>query len=564
MTDDIVNNKGEDFTLEDRPAKNPYAPPPKRDTDSTLVTSDRETSNSASFSIPSREKDTVVTKSFRTSNYNTGSAYGRGYVRKTPQRGEAKQATVRAEDKIVAEYGKETGFVRHVTVKSWPSGGGFYDKFARDAAIYHGKVGKPAPHVPFFSYIPQYAHLSDSAMAYYLYMREQIRNGVRLPEADFSYILLYIYEVINIGELLSPADGADLLARTWLLYRPIHPTLDKYLSEWLPDYCLIYNVPLPRTLAPILCEVGAKSTFKEFFADAAVEMGIPLGKMIRLALSDHNVNKCKYAEEIKGYVAEVEKVFDTAVNEYARRGTGIFLPRNFKSASLTRDAFCGSLCAGTVKRKLKIEVRSIFRAPEIRRAVTELMKSAENAVRAAHGIKGRLQAPKIEDAFAPAKMPDAEERAYLSFYDSPTDDFSTESAAAIESESWKNAEVLADELADFSDNDPVDGEISFDALTDTADSVPDTADKTAEPTDTEDVSFMSALKEKPYLAELLTKCADGNSFTALCRKAGVFADEAAREINELAMEYIGDVVLETLGTDYVFIEDYTDEINVLQ
>lgn len=554
MTDDIVNNKGEDFTLEDRPAKKPYAPPPKRDTDSTLVTSDRETSNSASFSIPSREKDTVVAKSFRTSNYNTGSAYGRGPVKKPSPRGE---------DKIIAEYGKETGFVRHVTVKSWPSGGGFYDKFARDAVIYHGKVGKPAPHVPFFSYIPQYAHLSDAAMAYYLYMREQIRSGTRLPEADFSYILLYIYEVINIGELISPADGAELLARTWLLYRPIHPTLDKYLSEWLPDYCLIYNVPLPRALAPILCEVGAKSTFKEFFADAAVEMGIPLSKMIRLSLSDHNVNKCKYAEEIKGYVAEVEKVFDTAINEYARRGTGIFHPRNFKNASVTRDAFCGSLCAGNIKKKLKVEICSIFRAPEMRRAVTELMKSAENAVRAAHGIKGRLQAPKIEETFAPAKVPDAEERAYLSFYDSPAENFSTESAAAIESESWKNAEILADDYSN-DEGEAVEGEISFDSVVDDTPAVsePVSTELSNASVDTENESFLSALSQKTHLTELLKATANGKSFKALCREAGIFADDAAREINEIAMEYIGDVVLEPDGSDYIFVEDYADEINL--
>ncbi len=555
MKDDIAKNKGEDFSLEDRRARKPYAPPPKRDTDSTLVTSDRETSNGTSFSIPSREKDTVVAKSYRTSNYNTGNAYGRGPVKKQAPRGE---------DKIIAEYGKETGFLRHVTVKSWPSGGGFYDKFARDAVIYHGKTGKSAPHVPFFSYIPQYVHLSDSAMAYYLYMREQIRNGIRLPEADFSYVLLYIYEIINIGELISPTEGAEMLARTWLLYRPVHPTLDKYLSEWLPDYCLIYNVPLPRALAPILCEVGAKSTFKEFFADAAVEMGIPLGRMIRLALSDHNVNKCKYAREIDGYTAAVEKVFDTAIEEYARRGTGIFKRQNFRQASVTRDAFCGSLCAGTVKKKLKIEVYSIFRSPEMRRAVTELMKGAENAVRAAHGIKGRLQAPKIEDIFAPAKMPDAEEAKYLSFYDSPTEDFSTESAAAIESESWKNAEVLADDYADLEgEAEAVEGEVSFDTVTDTetaSEEIPST-EAASEPTDTEDDSFMSALSKKPHLAELLIETVNGKSFKALCREAGVFADDAAREINELAMEYIGDVVLEADGSDYIFVEDYADEIN---
>ena len=553
MTDDIAKGKGEDFTLEDRRARKPYAPPPKRDTDSTLVTSDRTGESGASFTIPPREADTAVTKSYRTSNYSRGTAYGRPPVKKAPPRGE---------DKVIAEYGKNNGFVRHVTVRSWPSGGGFYDKFARDAQIYHGKTGSSAPHVPFFSYIPQYSHLSDSAMAYYLYMREQLRAGVRLPEADFSYILLYIYEIINIGELIPPANGAELLAKTWLLYRPIHPTLDKYLSEWLPDYCLIYNVPLPRTLAPILCEVGAKSTFKEFFADAALEMGIPLGKMIRLALSDHNAGKSKHAREVAGYTAAVEKVFDTAVDEYARRGTGIFKEQHFKNTSVTRDAFCGSLCAGTVKRKLKIDVHSIFRSPEMRRAVTELMKGAENAVRAAHGIKGRLQAPRLDDIFAPPRAPDAEEAKYLSFYDSPEGDLSAESAAAIEAESWKNAEVLADDLADLDEHDPVEGEMSFDSVTDATEN--DTAQNISEDmTDTSEAeadSFMSALSKNPALVTALLAAVEGSSFKAACRAENLFADDAAREINELAMEFIGDVVLEGDGMDYVFVEDYADEI----
>jgi hypothetical protein len=37
----------------------------------------------------------------------------------------------------------------------------------------------------------------------------------------------------------------------------------------------------------------------------------------------------------------------------------------------------------------------------------------------------------------------------------------------------------------------------------------------------------------------------------------------AAHINEIALEFIGDVVLEQNGTDYVFIEDYIDDIGIL-
>jgi len=38
------------------------------------------------------------------------------------------------------------------------------------------------------------------------------------------------------------------------------------------------------------------------------------------------------------------------------------------------------------------------------------------------------------------------------------------------------------------------------------------------------------------------------------------ADDAASRINESAMDFIGDVVLEASGSDYIFIEDYRDDV----
>ncbi len=97
--------------------------------------------------------------------------------------------------------------IRRVTVLPWPQSYNYYQRFVLDAQKYARIRGKEAPHVPFFSYIPQYAQLSADQMRWYLWFRERVRHGEYPDDVDFPYILLLIYEIINLPHKLPPEKG---------------------------------------------------------------------------------------------------------------------------------------------------------------------------------------------------------------------------------------------------------------------------------------------------------------------------------------------------------------------
>ncbi len=512
-----------------RPGTRSYEPPKPRDTGTVEIKED-ETFTSGGFRIPPAGRDAAASRKIRTSRYSTG-------YRPAPVR---EKSTVSVS---VLEYDAAGPQITHVSVRSWPNGYTFYEKFVRDAHVSHTRRGGEAPHVPFFSYIPQYSQLSGAQWAYYLYMKSSLEAGAALREADFSYVVLYLYEIINLEGVFSPAEGAEKLAAAWLAYRSIHPMLDKYMSEWMADYCLIYGIPLPDPLIPVIPDAVSRSTVKEFYADAAEKAGLGMGPIYRLALSDYNPMRSRFAKDDESFARETEKVFDAVVTEKLARG-GLF-GEIARETTVTRDAFCGSLCSSSVKKRITLTLKTYMRSPEARRVVTEMFKSSENVVRARRGIKSRLSAPQIEGVAAAAKS--EEEAKYLAFYDAPGTPLSAEKATEIETESWRNAEILTDgEVA--ADEVWTDDEVPCGALTtEMEESVPD---ETEEREDGLDAELKGAL-----LAVL-----NGESFTAYCREHGMFADDAAAKINDFALERIGDVVLEKNGTDHTFIEDYRKDI----
>ncbi|MBQ8525026.1 MAG: TerB N-terminal domain-containing protein [Clostridia bacterium] len=542
------------FDLASHSAGKAYAAPKKRDTGTSEISTEQaehKSSGQPAFRIPPAGRDKAASRQIRTAHYS-GASFDKRPPRRTGEKND--------DSTVLHEYSPNGYFVKHVSVMSWPQGYSFYEKFVRDAAVSNSRRGSKAPHVPFFSYIPQFTQLNAPQWAYYLYMKECAREGVCLTDADFSYVLLYIYEIINLEGVISPEAGASLLGTAWMLYRRVHPMLDKYMSEWMADYCLLYGLPLPRMLYPILAEIASRSTVKEFYADALLKHTPgEAGRLFRLSLSDHDPSRSRYASRLDNFASLTEEVFDSAAAEQLRDKSGIFDKKLCRSMTVSRDAFCGSLCAASVKKKIVLTLETPFRAPEVRRVVTEMMKGAENIVRARMGVKARLAAPVLEGKSAAVSARTEEERAYLSFYESPTEELSADAAAKIELESWQNTELLAgDELAPETESETCDEPEVEGAMTGGDNIADEPAVEVQDDTAAQDKGLRDALGDELY--QLLRRAADGESFKDACRERGAFADDAASRINEIAMDIIGDVVLEASGTDYVFIEDYRDDI----
>lgn len=407
----------------------------------------------------------------RTNTYNTGH--------------EQKKAEVEALKEEI--YEPEGGLIKRVKITRWPGRFNFYEGFREDAMRYHRLRGKPCPYVQFFSYTPQYRHMNAAQSAYYLYFRECVRSGNPV-RADLSYVLLYVYEIINLYDVIPPERGLSLLLDIWLFYKDQHKPLNKYLAEWVCDYCLIHKLTPPaEKIAPILCRALETATLREFYITAGAESDAE----ILCSLSSHyNWRDSKYlrpaddTEEAKKKAHANEELFRRhiygAINYASERTGDPRLTINvMRPAKIVRDAFCGSLCAHNVKRRLEVEYLSYSRSQEQRLYITDIVKYAENSIRAALGIKSRLRTASLDDKtkavideyFARELPPavkrtssrkeaeEAEARYYEALYGSDDNrEVSVAAAKEIERASWVVTERLTSALESGSEPLASDGD----------------------------------------------------------------------------------------------------------
>lgn len=469
----------------------------------------------------------------------------------------------------VLEYSPDHGLIKNVKIQRWHTKYSFYEQFRFDAVRCKSIEGKPCPHVPFFSYTPQYRQMSQSQLEYYFYWRSECKRGNFL-EADFAYVLLYIYEIINVYtpsvDSNEPSTdekffALDMLTSLWLNYRDKYKALDKYLSEWLPDFCLIHRLPPPaERLSPIIPAIMATTSFLEFFISDT-----PLSPKSLIAFSsNYDWQKSKYisdgSDELK---SEFRTHIEGALRCVSESGDKRFNSDSLRTVRGSRDAFCGSLCAHSIKRRIDIEYISYSRSLELRSLVTAIVKYSENKLRAHFGIKSRLKVEgldgktksAIDDYFASVYPADRryfsksdeklrEERYYEEMYGALSVGIDEAEARRLEDMSWSVTERLAAE--------------EFGADETVAD-VPTIAEAEIHPVavETESEAVLSPLHLK-VLEKIYTSNPD--AATAICHESGKYPDEIVSEINEYAVDLIGDVIIESVGGSYITVEDYAEEI----
>lgn len=507
-------------------------------------------------------------------------------LRELAMRTKAKQNEPRPLEPYLV-YTPEGGIIKRVSVAKWPTRYTFYDKFRADAhRLWERESGECEP-VSFFSYIPQYNQLSYAQLKWYLCWRSQARSGNFLP-ADYSYILLFIYEILNCPDLMPPERGLELLCGVWLAYRPKFPRIDNYLSEWLCDYCLIYQLPCPtKALEPIMQAAVSAASFKEFYMDSGK---IPDGTANMLSYTSN------YDWRTSRYVTrENFSIFSEHINAAFARVSRELLSADDESRSenrrttVVRDAYSGALCVWDMKRCLTVEYISCTRSPKFRFIVTDIIKYSENRVRAALGIKPRLKVDSLTEEMkscideyfdehlpvkkaAKTKKP-LPENEYEKLYEPASPDFSLERALDIEKRSWSTTEILTSSFNDSSpnDNEPVtDGSVQSEPPV----KAPGNPDKAAvglsdltrydEPTgNTADDPFaelLAALDSDCLDALKMLADGDGQALTRIAARSGTLADALADKINETAFDIIGDALIEPSGSGYRIIPDYAEEL----
>ncbi|MBQ2545718.1 MAG: TerB N-terminal domain-containing protein [Clostridia bacterium] len=497
---------------------------------------------------------------------------------------------------VVKTYRPEGSLIREITVRTWEADTEFYNRFLSDALKSHntkftGDLGERHVPVPYFSYVPQYAHMSLAQVKYYEYVRESVRHGM-FPTCDFPYVLLLIYEILNLPDAIPPEEGAAELAAVWTGYRASYPRLDGVLCEWLPDYCMIHGIPLPDSLAPILPEIVPKAQFKEFYLNRAA--GGMLTRTVIETSSDYDYRTSRYyAGNRDAYERHIPAAVGASLGAEALEKRGIFtLDRVYR---MTRDSFCGAIVASSVKRRLDIEFVSFTRRADTRPLVTALVKHSENRLRAVLGIKAKLgenglgeeDCRTIDAYFAPlfptkeavrqrkedAYMPPD----YLKNYEAEDTGFDPAAAAAIEAQSWANAARLtggdygtspaaaAGPADDFGETPAIEGEMtSEDACAADPEpvvpAVPEEAPEAAAAPEAPDSAADASSGDDDALLKDGLRAAMTGSFRSFCREHALYEGDLADKINARFLALVGDVALEASPDGgFEFIEEYRED-----
>ena len=441
--------------------------------------------------------------------------------------------------------------IRSVTVRRTTGGYSFFEQFRMDARRLFDKVGSACRYVPFFSWAPQYSQLSEAQRDYYFYFRAEVRAG-RYPKADKGYFMLLAYEVINLPDVIPPPEGARLLAALWGAYRADLHGIDRYMSAWMMDYCLMHAIPCPPLSADCLAAVADGDGMEFYIGNLNGAEEEDILRVIHLsseyrfeasrAITDEN--RAAFRRHIAGAMARV-------------------LPRllstDGKPERQQRTAFFGSLSAYNMRTELTVEYISLRHAVALRHTIGLAVKYAENHLRAALGIRARLQCTELpadlralvdsyfreEGARLAAKRPTPPPPAYERLYDAPTEGRDPASAAEIEAASWALTRRLVTE----------EDEVVPVALT-------PPAPVAEEP--------RPAAVEVPVIAPVngggddLCTLVDaflrgGNAPRAIAQERGIPLATAAERVNEEFLTVLGDVLLTPDGDGFTLIEEYRED-----
>lgn len=457
------------------------------------------------------------------------------------------------------EYKPDSPLISNVRIYEWKYNYNYYESFIQDAKKYKNAVAAECQYIPFFSYVPQYCQLSHDRLCWYLYWRDRVRHDEFIM-TDYSYIMLFVYEIINLSDDMDTHEGQKLLCKIHQNYRSKYPQLDRYLGEWICDYSLIHHLPPPSDFDEELID---NSTLREFYVSSEKDSNDAdkYAEILMKYCSGYDYRKSKFNKDGNKALFDkhISAALSCAVKECSENGR-ILSGAGLECNTLTRDAYNGALCASEIKRRFEIEYFSFSRSHELRFLVADIIKYSENKLRAYLGIKSRLSVyglPKnitasLDGYFSKnnlsvaKKMKQSEntDNEYEKFYDTPHSELSLKNASKIEERSWNTTNALVeafDEEETESNNMPITNDM------------PDEDIVEGFGTD----ALKKILKEK-YGFIVAAYNEDFSVQRKLASELSVMVDALADEINDVCVDVLGDVLLEENNGGYSIIEDYRE------
>ena len=479
-------------------------------------------------------------------------------------------------------YYPENSLIKRITIKKPIEKYDFYDSFRKAAILYYDCPGVNCDFAQFYSYMPQYSQLTKPQKDYYFYWRSELRRGNYI-KTDYSYLYLYVYEIINLPDIIEPKQGVNLLCKLWQAYRKDLPRIDFYFSIWVSDYCLVHGLECPLAeLQDFIFDVIKASDFKEYyFGD--------LGNMTRSGvwtmlayLSDYDWHKGFYSivgkdggnSEQKGKAEIYESLLEGAMRRILPSIWNLCLQEtdSGETTKITRSAFPNTLCTHSVKCRLEIEYYPLSGSAAIREGITAAVRYTENKLRALFGVKSRIMVKQLPENYRElidayfADLIKKTEKAvkqrnipeYEKLYEAPREKLSFAGADEIERQSWDITMRLCDtedyiEYAECKNDDATVmamESVESETKTEAADILIENTGIEPQSESTETYGLLS--DEIRYITALV----DGDTIYG----GDIPEDSLVEKINEAFSDGFGDIIIEYNGSNYEIIEDYKEDI----
>lgn len=276
--------------------------------------------------------------------------------------------------------------------------------FVQQAQKWVNHTEKRAHFVPFQQYWPQYDSMTARQQKWYFYWRTKVRKGI-YPDTDLSYIFIHVYELINNVGVQNKMNGYEQLRQLWLHYRERYPKLDNYLLDWMIDYVLVNDCAI-NPLALYADEAVEKNVSpRELDLVLANYIGKPLTRMSIVLvdkLTDYQILRSKfYLNGNQQLVDEYVPQMLEHLNLHLQQQFGANIFERFKPrqpTTIRRRPFQSAIYDGKTN---EITVATIFpytSHPPLRHFLTGVVKHTENKLRELKGVNGRLRGFTLDPA----------------------------------------------------------------------------------------------------------------------------------------------------------------------
>lgn len=457
-----------------------------------------------------------------------------------------------------------------------------FDEFYDQSYNNRNHIVKSAAFEPFHTYWPTFGSMSKFQQQWYFYWREEVVNG-NYPDTDLSYIFLFTYELMAYSFEPNPNKSVAVLIRMYEAYQERYTKLNAYLPEWIGD--LFYEGEredlaadwYARSSVRSASHVGQYEAFDRFnSAELFIKIPFRLWKKQFIYYRTNQFNKEHAALLTRAYKKGLEET-----NLYyleANRKTLIdhwFPMQRSESTYLFRSA--------VMTRKRSSVSKQVIRrgpTPQTHHELNALLRFVENLVRVNQGINRKI---KVDEDMIPDALKKRLEQRFSLVQKSATGTKTSTIPPELTVNLTESFELDTELISRLKlESDAIQSALQVEdletlVLQEAAVSTERVqAEKPLQEADSENplaslgsgasqevALFASQLTdlEREFLTMFTDEVEPIKSCTAFAKKRGMMLNTLIHTINEKAVEYLGDVLLEEDRDNYIVVVDFIDIID---